>query len=110
MTDNEIPENYTVLDHAIRKSQESERPFYESQELLKQAAKDLGPLLANRMQYINAKRGLKIIAAQPCETDWRTYADPSQPWTCEDAVAAMPQAAKRCWPCYARHVLNGGTP
>lgn len=109
MTD-EIPDTYTTLDQALRRLEESEAPFYDGVRLVKQAAGDLRQLLASRVQYMNAKRALKVMAAQPCETDWRTYADPSRPWTCEDAVAAMPQAAKRCWPCYARHVINGGTP
>jgi len=109
MTD-EIPENYTNLDQALRRFEASEASLDDGMRDLKQAAADLRPLLAGRLQYINARRALKIIAAQPCETDWRTFADPSAPWTCAEAVSAMPQSAKRCWPCYARHVLNGGEP
>ena len=110
MTDDTIPETTTALDQALRSFEASEAPFYDGLQHLKQAAAELRPLLANRTQYMAAKRALNVIAAGLCETDWRTFADPSAPWTCEDAVKAMPNAAKRCWSCYARHVLNGGEP
>jgi hypothetical protein len=111
MTD-EIPENYTNLDHALRRFEASEAPFYDGMRYLKQAVADLRPLLSNRVQYMTARRALKIIAAQPCESGsvQPTYSD------CEAAIAASAgvffagNSNGRCWPCYARHVLNGGEP
>lgn len=108
MTD-EIPENYTTLDNAISLLEDSEAPFYEAVQLAKQAANDLKPLLANRMQYITAKRALRIIAAQPCEG--AEFIPSSGVEDCNAAILACAiTVEQRCWPCYARHVLAGGTP
>ena len=106
MTD-EIPESCPALDQALRRLEESEAPFYDGVRLVKQAAGELRQLLAGRVQYMNAKRALKVMAAQPCESGdaQPIYTD------CESAIAAdYMDEAGRCWPCYARHVLNGGTP
>jgi hypothetical protein len=111
MSDIEISENYTNLDQALRRFEASEAPFYDGMRYLKQAAADLRPLLANRVQYLNAKRALRIIAAQPCE-NYYVKGDLQEGQTnCEAAIATGTTGdAVRCWPCYARHVLNGGEP
>lgn len=109
MTDDTIPENYTTLDQAIRRLEESEAPFYDAVRLAKQAAADLRPLLANRIQYLHAKRALKIMAAQPCEG--ADYIPSPGVEDCNAAILACTiTIEQRCWPCYARHVLNGGEP
>lgn len=105
MTD-EIPDTYTILDQALRRLEESEAPFYDGVRLAKQAAGDLRQLLANRTQYMNAKRALKMMAAQECNS---TSCVGSQYGDCNDAILAGEQRI-RCCPCYARYVLNGGTP
>jgi hypothetical protein len=107
MTDDTIPETATALDQALRRFEASEAPFYDGMQHLKQAAAELRPLIANRLQYLNAKRALKVIAAQPCESG---EVQPLYP-DCEAAITAdFMDEAGRCWPCYARHVLNGGEP
>jgi len=97
----------TILDRAIAKAQESEAPFYESMKLMKQAADELRPVLAEGSLYFSAMRALYVIAHVPCESG---DAQPQYP-DCPSALAAKAmEKSARCWPCYARHVLGGGAP
>ena len=99
----------TLLDRAIRKAEESEVPFYESVQLMKQAAGELRPLLQERNRYFTAVRAMNRIAQEPCESgDFIRHAGVED---CNAAVLTceLPEDG-RCWPCYARHVLTGGTP
>lgn len=107
MSDVPIINDHTLLDQAIRKAEESERPFYECMKLLKQASSDLKPLLINRDKYFNAMRAIKKIAKVECES---ADVQPIYP-DCETAiVSGSMETVVRCWPCYARHVIKGGAP
>jgi len=97
----------TILDRALAKAQESEAPFYESMKLMKQAADELRPVLAEGSLYFSAMRALYTIATVPCESG---EVQPRHK-DCPGALAAKAmEESERCWPCYARHVLKGGAP
>lgn len=94
------PEN-DVLAQALNALQRSEAPFYEGIELLKLAKNQCGELLANRNRYAHAMRALNIIAGAGCQFQKKTHK------TCNVRGGAI---ATWCYPCYAKHVLEGGAP
>lgn len=95
-----VPSN-DALTQALAALQKSEAPFYEGIELLKLAKKQCGELLANRNRYAHASRALNIIAGAGCQFQK----------TKRKACALRDVAITTwCWPCYAKHVIEGGAP
>ncbi len=90
-----------LLEQAIASLQASERPFYEGMSALKLAKREAGKILDNANFYHHAARALGIIAKKECQVGWVD----KRPCFEQDE-----HRSKWCEPCYALHVINGGTP
>lgn len=101
------PRRADLLTQALESFEQIEGRFYEGIRALKMARKQCGELLANANRHAHAMRALNTIAASPCEIGWGATGHKN----CNAALAAgdLPEN-ERCWPCYAKHVLDGGTP
>jgi hypothetical protein len=101
----------TGLRLALLRLEQAGEPLREAIVTIKQSSKDLDNLLAHRNFFAHTTRALRTIAAEACENGeiWPSHKD------CGAAIVAgefttNDLATSGCWPCYARHVLNGGTP
>ena len=93
-----------ALEKALRCLESAEISIREGRSLIHVAGKRQN---VPALQYLNAARAINTMAAKPCEVG--LWAQGHK--ICNDAIEAGDAAVNdRCWPCFARHVKNGGTP
>ena len=90
------------LQQALAELQSSETPLYKGMQLLKNAQKDVESILNNANFYHHAARALGTIAMRPCH-----FVELIEGKVCSDHSE---DKSEWCEPCYALHVISGGTP
>jgi len=89
------------LHQAIMALEKSEAPFYQGMQSLRDAERELKTILANVNFYHHAARALGTIAVRDCH-----FKDAKRT-VCSEHTEDRTQW---CEPCYALHVISGGTP
>lgn len=87
---------------ALAQLEANEAAIQAARQELKTVQRQLAPLLADVERYPHAMRALNTIAMGGCERQKAAHTD------CLQRDAA--DRSTWCWPCYAKHVVNGGTP
>lgn len=90
-----------LMEQAIASLEASEGPFYEGMETLKLARREAKNILDNANFYHHAARAIGILAKRKCQIGWVD----KRPCFEQDE-----HKSKWCEPCWALHIINGGTP